>query len=225
VPFLLPALPAIIGAGGAIGGALLSGPSKQQKQTLTGQQQLDQQLTENAKQGSQLATQFSSMATPALNNAMNYWSTLLNGDRTAMSSVLGPEVSQIGQGIANATNTTSQFAPRGGARTTALAGLPFQQASTVGNLYSTLRPAAASAVGEVGLSTAGLASSFLGNSTSAAGTGANSYLGLVSALEGLRQNQMNTGANIGSSLYTWAKGVDWGKIFGGAGKGDTGGPM
>lgn len=216
--FALPAIiPAAIGAAGSIGGALLSRPSSQQKNAMQSAADLNAQQAQNVAQGRDLATQYTGMATPAIQNALNYWNTLLHGDRTAMSTALAPEVSQIGQGIASATDTTSQFAPRGGARTTTLANLPYNQQGQVSSLYQTLRPAAATAVGQLGTQAASLGSGFLSGSTAAANDAASNYLNMVGVLEGLRQNQQRTAANIGSGLYTWAKGIDWSKIFGGSG--------
>lgn len=215
-------LPAIIGAGGAIGGALLSRPSGAQNRAMNAQSALDAQMAQNAQQEAQLGGQWAGMATPALQNSLNYWQTLLSGDRTAMSQALGPEIQQYSQGQQNALTNMSQFAPRSGARATMIGEMPFQSAQTIGNMFASLRPQAAQQVGALGSTLGSMATSAYGGSNAGAQGAANNYMSLVAMQEALRQNQMNNAAGIGRNLYSWAKGVDWSKVFGGGGS-NTGG--
>ena len=212
-------IPLGVGLGSGLLGSLLSGPSSQQKAAINAQTGLAGQLTANAQQGAGNSALYTAMGLGPIANALKYWNTLATGDRTAMSTALAPEVSQIGQAAQQATDTTSQFAPRGGARTTTLANIPYDTAGKITSLYQTLRPAAVSQLQGLGTTLADLGNTALGGSSSAATSGANSYLNLINTLQGIRQNQQATAANIGTGLYQWAKGIDWSKIFGGSGSG------
>lgn len=224
MPALIPLIPAAIGAAGSIiGGKMAGSQSSQQKAALDAQTQLAQQQTANAKAGAGLSTQYSGMAAPALTNALSYWQSLLGGDRTAMSSVLGPEIEQYKQGTATATDNLNQFAPRGGARTSTLAELPYSTARTIGDMFATVRPVAAAQTGALGTGLAGLGINALNSSTGAAGSASNDYLSQLNYLNQQKQNQFNTAAGIGKGLYSWAKGIDWGKL--GAGNGSSGNIM
>ena len=214
-------IPLGVGLGSGLLGSLLSGPSSQQKAAINAQTGLAGQLAANAQQGAGNSALYTAMGLSPIANALKYWNTLATGDRTAMSTTLAPEISQIGQGIQSATDTTSQFAPRGGARTATLANLPYNQQGQVSSLYQTLRPAAVSQLQGLGTTLADLGNTALGGSSSAAASGANSYLNLINTLQGIRQNQQATAANIGTGLYQWAKGIDWSKIFGGSGSTGT----
>ncbi len=206
-------IPLGIGLGGSLLGSAFAGPSGSQKDALKAQTALSGQLAANAAQGAQVGGLYTGMGLGPLSTALDYWSRLAGGDRTAMSSVLGPEISNIGTNQSNAFDTTSQFAPRGGARTTTLAQIPYDTAHLVSSMFQTLRPAAVGQLQGLGLSLADLGNTARGGSSSAAASGANSYINLVNTLQALRQNQQATAASIGSGLYTWAKGIDWGSLL------------
>lgn len=212
-------IPLGIGLGGGLLGSALSGPSGQQKSALDASTALSGQLAANARQGSQMSTIYGSLGLPAVGSALDYWNKILSGDRTAMSTALGPEISQAGRDSANAFDTASEFAPRGGARTSVLANIPYDNAGKVTSMFQTLRPAAADQVKGIGLALSDLSNTSLGGSSSAASGAANNYLNLVATMQQLRNNQQATAASIGSGLYTWAKGIDWSKLFGGSGTG------
>lgn len=217
---VLPFVPAIIGGVGSLVGSKLGGPSSQQKKAMSSADLLNQQLAANAGEEAKLGGQWAGMATPALQSSLDYWQKLLSGDRTAMSSALGPEIQQYSQGQQNALTNLSQFAPRSGARATMIGEMPFQQAQTVGNMFASLRPQAAQQVGALGSTLGSMATSAYGGSNAGASGAANNYMNMVMMQEAMRQNRLGTAASIGSNLYTWAKGIDWSKVFGG---GKTGG--
>lgn len=81
--------------------------------------------------------------------AFDYWSRLLSGDRSEMTSVLAPEIGRIGEGYTQARREVGQFAPRGGGRASTLGEIPFQRARDVSTLFSTMRPLAAQSLGQL----------------------------------------------------------------------------
>lgn len=76
--------------------------------------------------------------------ALNYWSQLLAGNKSGMTSLLSPELNRISQGYNTARQTNAALNPRGGPRADILSEQPFQQQRDVSNLFSTIRPMAAS---------------------------------------------------------------------------------
>src|SRR5207245_2627957 len=75
---------------------------------------------------------------------------LLSGDRQEMLQAVAPEVNAIrGQG-ATGRRALSQFAPRGGGTTAALAEEPFRESGQITNLLNTVRPEAAKGLTQLG---------------------------------------------------------------------------
>jgi len=176
MPFIVPFLPAIIEAAGSIGGALLGGKGGSSTKDESGQ--INTLLTDvqgrsdqQAKFGKQDRKQFRN----ALDPVSQFFQQILGGDRTAISSVLGPEVEATGKQFDAVSKAISQFAPRGGGRNTALAGAEFEKAAKISDLYAKARPAAAQGLETV----AGLYGS------QATSEGATAMGGLSTALSGL----------------------------------------
>lgn len=207
MPFIVPFIPAIISAGAAIGSSLLSkggssnsgfgGSSNPLDSQISGL--LDKQGNRSRKlfkQGRQDWKDFRGSIGPV----RDYFSTLLGGDRNALSELLGPEIGTIHSGYDAVKKTISEFSPRGGGRTSQLSQLPEREAGDITNLFLKARPMAAQGLQGV----AGL----LGNQALGEQTGANSSLSSsLSALLGLRQQDLEKflsnrqfGSGIGSSL-------------------------
>lgn len=184
--------------GGLFGGGGLSGDQKRQIQAQTA---LAQQLGGISGQAANLGGAYAGMSTPALGQAMDYWSKLLSGDRTAMAQTLGPEVQQISQGQQNALTNVSQFTPRSGARATTMAQLPFQQARDVGNLYASVRPAAAQNLGNLGVGTGQLATGAYGAATGAGSSGGSLYTQMLQAEQAARQMQNQNQQAAGQAMF------------------------
>src|SRR2546427_9554149 len=85
----------------------------------------------------------------AFTGPLNYYSKLLGGDRQEMLQVVAPEVNAIrGQG-ATGRRALSQFAPRGGGTTSALAEEPFRESGAITDLLNKVRPEAAKGLTDI----------------------------------------------------------------------------
>jgi len=82
--------------------------------------------------------------------AANYYKTALGGDRNALQSLLGPEVSTVLSQYDNAAKTAAEFAPRGGGTNQVLAEAPFQKAAAYGKALAGARSGAAAGLGKIG---------------------------------------------------------------------------
>lgn len=81
--------------------------------------------------------------------AFDYWSRILSGDRSEITSVLSPEIARIGEGYTQARREVGQFAPRGGGRASTLGEIPFRRGRDVSELFATMRPLAAQSLGQL----------------------------------------------------------------------------
>jgi hypothetical protein len=203
-------LPTIIGAGGsALGGWLGGRKSGEEKAALGAQTSALQSQTKIGEEAAGAGRTFTGLATPALTNALNFWQTVLGGDRTTLSSLLGPELSRYASGQQQAMSQVSQFAPRGGGRTSTLAEMPFTTARATGDLFSTLRPQAAGQLGSLGTNVAQLGLGAFGVGSGAQRDVAQGYLAQVQAAQRNREWATMIGGKLGSSLWTEAKKYDW----------------
>src|SRR5438876_2875479 len=143
MPFLAPFIPLIASAGASVGSSLLGSklaqasprPAEQKVQDLLGQSmQMGQQT---AQQVTPQAQNLLSMGAGGYQPVLNYWSSLLSGNRGAMTGAMGPEISRIGQGYQTATNTSAALNPRGGPSASFLSELPFQHQRDVTSLLQT----------------------------------------------------------------------------------------
>jgi len=98
---------------------------------------------------------------------MNYWSSILSGNRGLATSALAPEISRIGQGYQTAANTSAALMPRGGPSAAFMSELPFAQQRDVSSLLQSARPAAAGSLLGAAQNIGGLGSSLLGSGISA----------------------------------------------------------
>lgn len=140
--------------------------------------------------------------------AINYWSTLLAGNRAGMTSLLSPELNRISQGYNTARQTNAALQPRGGPRADILAEQPFQQQRDVSNLFSTVRPMAASNlldtsrfVTDASERSMASGSSLLTNALNSIFSGQGGRGMLLSSELDRRAGDRESGRNIGSTLF------------------------
>jgi hypothetical protein len=180
MPFVLPFLPAIIGAAGSIGGALLnkSGSSSSSKTDTQLQDTLTtfgDRSSQQFQQGRKDWRQFHK----ALDPVRNWFTDILGGDRTKMMEVLGPEVNATGRQYDAVSKAISEFSPRGGGRTSALAGAEFSKAHDIGELFSKARPMAAQGL-------EGVAGLLGAQSSGESSTGMSGLSAMLSGILGMR---------------------------------------
>ncbi len=179
-----------IGAGGSILGGLL-GNRKSQQQT-----DLENAQTENAKSQSALAKlmaqQSSSsynLGSPAYGHALNYYSTLLNGNKAAVSQAIAPQVGQLSDTYRGAQRGLEQSGVQGPGRDYALGELNRQRAGQIGQLSVGVQPNAAASLGQLGLSGMGQGTGAAATSGGLFNGSSGAYQSLLNSLLG--QNQLN----------------------------------
>lgn len=172
---IIPFIPAIIGAAGAITGGALAGRNSSSSssnssttttplgtQTITPQQQAQQdELSAIAQIQRKWGKKDVKQGTKDFSAAQDYWSTLLGGDRTAIAQAKGPEITRVSDQYDAARKSLSEFAPRGGGRIAGLSGLAGQQAGQIGNIFLNARPEAAAAIERLGVERSGIGGNLL----------------------------------------------------------------
>jgi hypothetical protein len=131
------------------------------------QQQATQNNLTAQNLGIQTGQSLLGMGTSAVQQPINYWTSILSGNRGLATSALAPEISQIGQGYQQAGRTSAALMPRGGPSAQVLGDMPYQQQRDVSTLFQQARPAAASALGNMGSSLLGQGANALYASTAA----------------------------------------------------------
>ena len=91
----------------------------------------------------------------ALQPSLNYYSALLSGDPTATAAAIAPTTSGIMSQYDTAYKNLTDNAPQGGQRSGNIASLQGQEAGSVGSVIQNVQPAAAQALGGLGLGLAG----------------------------------------------------------------------
>ncbi len=234
MPFLLPALPAIISAGGAIAGGLLGRsagkPSADQSQAnnlLNAQAQLGNKFAQGSLDTSAQARDtgmgFLNRFTSSLSAPQNYFQSLLSGNQAQTTAALAPDIARLRGQTQQGIQAASTLAPRGAGRSSLLFNLPQQAQAETAGLFNAVRPAAASALPQIaqqygtigsnlmntGVGYANNAANFLG-----AGTAGARSLADAAALQQAQRNQ--AGSQIGSGITGILGQVPWAKILGGA---------
>lgn len=203
MPAALALLPAIIGAGGAIGGALLGGKqTAQQKQADTlAQQQLDnqKQITNflTTKGGGLIDSGISTLQGP-----LDYYNKLLSGDRTAASGAVGPALSTLKNNQFTNLNNILKFSPRGGARGSAIGASDVASNASLTNILQNLKPMAISGVTDIGKTVLGTGSGLFGQGAQSNAAGTNAALNFLNTSNAQAGQQNSNMAGVGSSLGT-----------------------
>ena len=117
-----------------------------------------------------------------LQPSIDFYTKLLSGDPTATTQALAPTAANIAAITSGATDRASQGMPGGGYRASTLAGLPFAQASQVGNAALQLQPAAAQMLGQLGGEEAQIGLGLGGLGTQLTGQGLSGIASLYNAL-------------------------------------------
>jgi hypothetical protein len=192
-------IPLLTSIGGSVGSSLLGKLFGGSPQTTPAQQQvinsnLQTQNTERAAGTNLLGLGQQFAAQP-----LNYWSSLLSGNRGLATSALAPEIQQIGQGYQTAANTSAALMPRGGVRADVLGNMPFQQQRDISTLFQTLRPQAAQQL-------SGGAANLLSMGTNALYGSTAAGQGILNQQQAAQQLAQQQGGAIGSGLFSaWQK--------------------
>lgn len=184
MPAVIPFIPLIAAAVGT-GGALYA--SNKANQQAKNQQKQQQALANQAQQSSQ---GFMQQGQQALGPALNYYTGMLNNPREATA----PEQNRISSLYAGQAANVRNQSPRGGYGPSAAGNLRNQQNAAQEGVIQQGRPAAASALSNLGMGLSGLGYQGSGQSAGILGNVFNQ--GLAS-----REQQFNQGSQLGSGLF------------------------
>src|SRR5262245_52347643 len=197
-----------IGAGGVLGASALGNLLGGGPQTTPLQNQVFQQQLEAGRLGMDTARQLLpqgqnllTMGAQQMQSPMNYWSSILSGNRGLATSALAPEISRIGQGYQTAANTSAALMPRGGPSAAFNAELPFAQQRDVSSLLQSARPAAAGSLLGAAQNIGGLGSSLLGSGISAIYGATQAGRDIISQQQAAQEAAAKRGEKIGTGLF------------------------
>lgn len=194
MPFIPAALlPAIIGAGATVGSTVIGSKLAKSKPSTLEQQQLDL-ATEASKRGSEMSKNLFDMGMPATRQPIDYWSSILSGDRSKMASAMGPELSRIGEGYQQAGQTSAALMPRGGPTPDFLSQQPYNQQRDVSTMFQQQRPGAAQQL-------AGSGSNLLANAINALYGSTAAGRDVLNYEQARRERDRAAGAGIGKTIY------------------------
>ena len=115
------------------------------------------QQAANAQYGRQIASQLGPVAQQLLGGATqsfspvaNMWSGLLTGGRGRLTNLLAPQIGEITEAYRAPTQAAANLQPRGGARASLMAQLPYQRARDIATLFQQARPLAAEGLLQTG---------------------------------------------------------------------------
>lgn len=116
-------------------------------------------------------------ASSTIDKPLDFWTTLLKGDRTASSAMLGPTLDGISDRDAATKSAFSQFAPRGSTMGARLGELSQGTTSDVNRAFLDLRPQAADQLGQLAQLLFGVGTNLFNSSTGASGNALQALLG------------------------------------------------
>lgn len=102
-----------------------------------------------------VATFGTSQGEADIGKAQNFWSAILSGDMSKISTVLGPQMSAINKQAQQEKKTAAEFGNRGGGTNAALANIDSGVTSQINNMISSLTSGSASSLGSMGSSLLG----------------------------------------------------------------------
>jgi len=143
--------------------------------------------------------------------AVDYYKTLLSGDKNAVTELLSPELTQIGTIFGNVKHNIGEFGPRGGGSNSAVNNLESQQAITTSNLFTGVRPQAAQQLGSLSGTFGNVASNFGGQQMDAIKGEAANMFGLNAEQEAAQKRKAEAWTGIGGGIGTVAGGIFGGK--------------
>lgn len=135
-------------------------------------------------------------AKSTLQGPLDFWGTLLKGDRSAMSSMLGPELDAISAQDAATKRGFSQFAPRGSMMGARLGELSEGTQRDINQQFLNLRPQAADQVGQLAQLLFGVGTNLFNASTGASGNALQSLLGQRAGNQNERALRQQQNSNI-----------------------------
>lgn len=200
-------VPLAIKAGATIGGSLLAGKLSKAKstgpeQTVLNQNAESQKLgLDTAKSTLPGAQNLIGMGSGAYQPVLNYWSSILSGDRGKMTAAMAPEISRIGEGYKAAGETSAALNPRGGPNASFLSELPWSQQRDVTSLLQTARPAAATNLFNTGKGVADTGSNLLTNAINAIYGSTAAGRDILNQKQNLRETEAARGKSIGAGLF------------------------
>ncbi len=172
MPFIPAAITtAIIGASGSVAGGLLAGrKSSEEKQALSAAAEKAQLETEAGQYGFGEAKKLLPKAETALEESAAYYRPMLAGDRQAMLEARAPEINTLLRQFRMATGRLLEEAPRSGARSGALAELPFTESGFITSLLQEARKEAAASTERIGVEQGALGRGLMPGDTGSAST-------------------------------------------------------
>lgn len=215
MPFLGPvAGPLVAKAGMTVGGSLLGSllgkakPTKDETGVL-------QNAQATQKFGLQTGQNLIGQGTQGAQAPMNYWSSILSGNRSGITSALGPELMRLGEGYSAASRNSAALNPRGGPSSTFMGELPWQQQRDTTTLLQGARPQAAASLFDSANRLMSQGANAISMSTAA---GRN----ILDQQENLRRTSESRGQQIGAGLFdlirNYGPQIDqWFKSKGGSG--------
>lgn len=123
------------------------------------------------------ATPLLDKAVSTIDKPLDFWTTLLKGDRSASSAMLGPTLDAIGDRDAASKAAFSQFAPRGSSMGARLGELSQGTTSDVNRAFLDLQPQAADQLGQLAQLLFGVGTNLFNSSTGASGNALQALLG------------------------------------------------
>jgi hypothetical protein len=235
------AIPALITAGGSIGGALLSrGGSGGGGSTPSFLQPFIKSSLDSVTSGTSPADAAISGGVNKLNTgsdtlgkslgtlepSKNFFTTALSGNKDALQQLLAPQISTTLAQYDNAQKSVAAFTPRGGGKTQELSSLPFQKVGAYEKALSGARTSAATELPKIAATegaiggeqaTAGAEQAQIGEAQK------NQITNLVGALLGQQFNRQQStssawsslGGGLGQLLINMIKGKSGGSSGGG----------
>lgn len=139
----------------------------------------------------------------SLSHVTDYLSKIAGGDRNAIFQAVAPEVANVTDQYDAAYKTISERGPRGGGRTSTLARGRLSEASDIGKIIASARPAAMKQLQDLALNLIGQS----GNQEDIALRGMSSAVGARQAKQQMDDSQWNMlGQSLGTLLGIYASG-------------------
>lgn len=150
----MPAIPAIISGGAAIGSSLIGGMMGK-KAASTAMEKTPQELaafdanTKLAGQQTRQGNEMFNTAMPAVRNSLNYYGTLLGGNRAARVGAVAPEAESVSGAYEGANKAIGRSYISGGVKDQALAENARAKAGQIARLTTGVRPMAAQGMAQI----------------------------------------------------------------------------
>ncbi len=196
--FAVPIVTGAISAYSAIKNSRAAG--RQSKMMEGAQQQQMGALQENQRTGRGLLTQ----GMPATQNALNYYGTLLRGNRAAMQQATAGSAAQLTDVYRGAERGLERQGVRGGERATALAELNRDRANSIAQLTTGQQGNAADAIARLGTTMTGQGIDAMSGAATGYGNLAGQAGGQATAYnQQAGQDWAGVGKSVGEGIGVW----------------------